>query len=153
VFALDGYPTEPAEITAFEKKKRMYLRLTSCALQASGSLKSRVLRGALRLLGYHKRTATYLADYEAMIRLHNHADVYCNYGNFRGTMEKTPKEIYGKGTEAVFEGLPVRVPMQYDTYLREKYGDYEQDPPIEEQAGHHYYTAMDLSVPYKDYCK
>ena len=151
VFALDGYPTAPSEIAAFEKKKKTYLRLTSCSLLPTGSFKSRALRQVLRVLGFHKKTAKYLLKYESMIRAYGDAEVYCNYGNFRGVMEKTPKAMYGEGTSATFEGLCVRVPSQYDVYLREKYGDYEQDPPIEEQVGHHYYAAMDLSVPYRDY--
>lgn len=151
VFALDGYPAE--EIASFERKKRKYLRLTSCSLKPSGSVKSKVLRLGLRLLGYHKRTAKYLSEYEAMIRSHSNAEVYCNYGNFRGVMEKTPKEIYGQGTKASFEGLSVRVPSQYDTYLRVKYGDYTKDPPKSQQVGHHYYAAMDLSVPYYEYMR
>ncbi len=153
VFALDGYPTDPADIAAFEKKKKRYLRLTSCSLRANGSRKSNILRGVLRLFGCHRRTASYLAEYEAMLRAYGHAEVYCNYGNFRGVPEKTPKEVYGTGAEAVFEGLRVRVPTQYDVYLRDKYGDYTKDPPAEEQTGHHYYAAMELSVAYDEYIK
>ena len=151
VFALDGYPTELDDMVIFEKKMKNYLRLTSCSLLSSGSIKSRVLRALLRLLGFHKRTAKYLAAYENMICAYKYSDVYCNYGNFRGVVEKTPKKLYGEGVEAFFEGVRVRVPSEYDTYLRKKYGDYTLDPPIEEQVGHHYYAIMDLSTPYKKY--
>lgn len=153
VFALDGYPCNSSDVSLFEKRKKNYLRLTSCSLLPSGSVKSRVLRRVLRLFGFHRQTARHLAAYEAMIRACGQSDVYCNYGNFRGAMEKTPKEIYGEGIDAIFEGLHVRVPSQYDTYLREKYGDYTLDPPMEEQVGHHYYAVMDLSLPYKSYMR
>ena len=122
VFALDGYPLREEEIAAFEKRKKKYLRLTSCSLQPAGSLRSKVLRAVLRMIGYHKRTAKYLAEYEGMIKSYAKANVYCNYGNFRGVMEKTPKEIYGDGVEACFEGLRVRVPSKYDTYLKKNMG-------------------------------
>lgn len=149
VFALDGYPSAAREIAEFEKKKKKYIRLTSCSLQPSGSLKSRVLRKVLRIFGYHRRTAEYLDKYEKMIRGYAESEVFCNYGNFRGVLEKTPKEIYGDGVEASFEGLSVRVPSEYDVYLRKKYGDYTLDPPVEEQVGHHYYVVMDLFTSYK----
>ncbi len=151
VFALDGYPSETSDIIRFEKKKKTLLRLTSCSLLPSGSIQSRILRQLLRVLGFHKKTAKYLAKYEAMISSYSNADVYCNYGNFRGVMEKTPKTVYGDGKECTFEGIPMRVPDQYDFYLREKYGDYSLDPPVEDKVPHHYYSALDLSISYRDY--
>lgn len=153
VFALDGYPVNPKEIRRFEKTKKKFLRLTSCSLAPDGSIQSRLLRRVLRIFGFHKRTATNLKKYETLIRKYASADVYCNYGNFRGVMEKTPKEIYGVGEKAAFEGLEVYVPSQYDLYLKEKYGDYILDPPVEEQVGHHYCVAMDIAVPYGEYVK
>ena len=153
VFPLDGYPVGDEAIADFEKRKKKYLRLTSCSLRPMGSVKSKVLRMGLRLLGYHKKTARYLAEYEAMIRDCGVGDVLCNYGNFRGVMEKTPREIYGEGVSAQFEGMTVRVPAEFDTYLRTKYGDYTLDPPVDQQVGHHYYAAMDLTVPYQEYIK
>ncbi len=153
IFALDGYPSKADETVEFEKRKKKYLRLTSCSLMPSASLRSRVLRRALRIFGFHKRTACYLEEYEAMIKKYENADVYCNYGNFRGEMEKTPKEIYGNGREAVFEGLRVRVPSRWDEYLTEKYGAWRADPPKDEQVGHHYYTVLDLNKSYETYVK
>ena len=150
VFALDGYPVDKREIKWFERKKKNYLRLTSCALSSSGSLKSRTLRQILRLLGYHKITAKYLIKYENMLRSYSESDFYCNYGNFRGVMEITPKEVYGHGVYATFENLRVRIPEKFDAYLREKYGDYTLDPPNEERVGHHNYSLIDLNTSYKD---
>ncbi len=86
-----------------------------------------------------------------MIRAYGDAEVYCNYGNFRGVMEKTPKEIYGDGAQATFEGLPVRVPARYDDYLTQKYGDWRAELPKEQQVGHHYYAVCDLDTPYTEY--
>ena len=55
------------------------------------------------------------------------------------------------GAEAVFEGLVVRIPEHYSEYLTQKYGDYSQDPPIQEQVGHHYYKICDADRPYTYY--
>lgn len=153
VFPLDGYPVEETAIARFEKRKKKYLRLTSCSLRPLGSVKAKVLRLGLRLLGYHKKTAKYLAQYEDMIRGCAVVDVLCNYGNFRGSVDKTPREIYGTGVETQFEGMTIRVPDQFDTYLRAKYGDYSQDPPKDQQVGHHYYAAMNLNTPYDVFIK
>jgi len=151
IFALDGYPSDPAEISKFEKKKLWFVRKYLCALAPAGSTKARIMRQVLRFAGCHRNTAKSLAEYEKMIVSCDNTQVWCNYGNFRGYMEKLPCDVYGEGVEADFEGIKVRIPSKYDEYLREKYGDYTQDPPLEEQVGHHYYEVLDLEKPYTEY--
>ena len=151
IFPLDGYPDNIRESLKFEKKKKKYLRITSCSLLSDGSLKSRAMRFVLRCFGFHKCTGKNLARYDNMIQAYEYTGFYCNYGNFRTDLEKIPKEIYGEGAVATFEGVQVRVPLQYDIYLRKKYGDYHKDPPIEAQVGHHYYVALNLHEPCKKY--
>ena len=50
-------------------------------------------------------------------------------------------EIYQRNefyetTEAVFEGIKVKVPKEYDKYLRHMYGDYMEIPPKEKREQH-----------------
>lgn len=56
--------------------------------------------------------------------------------------EIMPKEYYGDGAKAVFEGIEVRVPTQYDKYLTQLYGDYMQLPPEEKRISHHRLTLV-----------
>lgn len=49
------------------------------------------------------------------------------------------KEIFGEGVEKKFENLSLRVPRDYDTYLKQLYGDYMKLPPKEKQKGEHFY--------------
>lgn len=155
VFALDGYPENESEISEFENKKRSYLRKTSCSLDGKLPFKSSCMRTLNRLLGYHNKTAELLAEYENLILSVTKTDrkYMCNYGNFRGRMELTERDIYGDGADMVFEGLSVKVPEKYDLYLRTKYGNYEEDPPIDQQVGHHYYSVCDLDKSYTEYFK
>ena len=46
-----------------------------------------------------------------------------------------PVRNSGAGAPARFQGLEVRIPTGYDSYLRRKYGDYRRDPPPGSQAG------------------
>ena len=60
--------------------------------------------------------------------------VYCgSYG---------PKEVFPKAwlegvTSFPYEGMEVDLPVGYDNYLRQYYGDYMQLPPVEKRISHH----------------
>ena len=79
------------------------------------------------------------------------SDILCNHGNWQGNLEYAPREQYGNGKIATFEGLSVRVPEKYDEYLTQKYGDWRAELPQEQQVGHHYAEVIDLTRPYTDY--
>lgn len=49
------------------------------------------------------------------------------------------KEIFGAGVEKKFEDLYLKVPTEYDKYLKQMYGDYMKLPPKEKQKGEHFY--------------
>ncbi|MGN9019247.1 LicD family protein [Lachnospiraceae bacterium HCP1S3_C3] len=49
------------------------------------------------------------------------------------------KEIFGDGIEKKFENLSLKVPNNYDAYLKQMYGDYMKLPPKEKQKGEHFF--------------
>ena len=50
--------------------------------------------------------------------------------------EILPREVYGEGTDYMFEGIKVKGPDQADTYLTHFYGDYMTPPPEAERNRH-----------------
>ena len=50
--------------------------------------------------------------------------------------EILPKEIYGDGTEYLFQGIKVLGPDKYDEYLSHFYGDYMTPPPLSDRNRH-----------------
>lgn len=152
IFPLDGYPDSPREQKRLERKKRWYKTLLLASLQGNYSFKAKLAVGTMRLFGVHKRTPRILARYERLISRYapETSALICNHGNWQGRLEYAPREQYGQGTIAEFEGLQARVPELYDAYLTQKYGDWRADLPPEEQIGHHYYTVMDLDTPYTE---
>lgn len=58
----------------------------------------------------------------------------CTHGYFR--KDAAPKEYWGDGVEAEFEGKNYIVPSNYDAYLTHLFGDYMTLPPVEERVTH-----------------
>lgn len=153
VFPLDGYPTCEAEQERLEAQKITYQKKLSCVFRMPRNLKAKLGMRLRRMRGYHRQTAQILDAYIAEISQYAMQDtlLICNHGNWQGKLEYAPREQYGNGTWAEFEGLKVRIPERYDEYLTQKYGDWRADLPQEQQIGHHYAEIIDLERPYTDY--
>lgn len=155
VFPLDGYPEIEKEKARTEREKRKFAMKTLCCFSVRYSKKAALLARVQRLIGFRGKSAEFARRLEAEISKYpcDKSAVWCNHGNWQGKLEYAPREQYGKGTEAHFEGLTVRIPERYDEYLSQKYGNWRADIPPEAKKGHHYYTICDLSRPYTDYTK
>lgn len=152
IFPLDGYPSDPRDQRRLERKKAWFSRKLSIPCIRPEPWKEAVV-APLRCMGLGKGTAQTAAAYTALISAWpaETSDIIANHGNWQGRLEYHRKEIYGDGSSAVFEGLPVRLPADSDAYLRQKYGDYLQDPPPDKQRSHHRYLMVDAQEPYTKY--
>ena len=149
VFPLDGYPKGriAGKILDFCKRLCVSILLSAYDLPDSGA------RKLWRALGLHRCSRTVVKILDRMIRRYRVEDskLICNHGNWQGALEYAPAWQYGTGKEAAFEGMAVRIPEQFDAYLRQKYGDYTAELPCEEQVGHHPPVVMDCSRSYISY--
>ena len=62
----------------------------------------------------------------------------CVMGSYR-EREHFPSEWFEKTIEMPFSDFNVKVPIGYNGYLRQLYGDYMTLPPKEQQVSHHYH--------------
>lgn len=154
IFPLDGYPKDRLHQRVLEIKKTVFVKLLNTVYYRENRIK-RIILMPLKLLCNLIGQGTLLEWYESMIRKYPTVDteVLVNHGNWQGHKDYTPKYELGNGKKATFEGLEVRVPAEYDNYLRRKYGDYRQDPPPENQKSHHIYSVVDVDRPYTEYMK
>lgn len=156
VFPLDGYPNNKSDARRFERKKFILkLKLSSAnTLTSDQKPLTRLFFRLEKLLGFDKRTAKYSAKLDALAASFpaSESEIWCNHGNWQGSLEYAPRSQYGKGAFEEFEGMRVRVPERYDEYLTQKYGDWRADLPDEEKKGHHFCTVCDTDRPYTDYC-
>ena len=158
VFPLDGYPKGDKEIASFERKKKYFLRRQFVRMMGKRGRFFRNFRSTLiwilyTCFGYCKDARKLMTRYDAFLSSYplDKSNIVCNHGNWQGKLEYASYAQYGDGTMMKFEGIEVRVPAEYDVYLRQKYGEYTQDPPAEEQKSHHNYAAVDVNVPYEVY--
>ena len=155
VFPLDGYPNDPAQASRVEAEKKRYKLSLLCCLNFKGSWKTKLLIAAERFMQLDKKPSRFVKRLERHISRYPIADsaLWCNHGNWQGRLEYAPREQYGAGQWAEFEGLKVRIPERYDEYLTQKYGDWRADLPDDQKEGHHYHLICDTTRSYKDYIK
>lgn len=153
IFPLDGYPADIVEKRRFERKKELLRLQLTAAYKVNGSYKTALLLTAERILGCHMRTRQTIEKMDKLLTAYppDRSAIWCNHGNWQGTLEYAPREQYGNGSWAIFEGLQVRVPEMYDEYLTQKYGEWRAELPADQQVGHHCAEVIDLHRPYTDY--
>lgn len=153
VFPLDGYPKDSLSQNQVEKEKKRYVLYRLCCLNVQLSWKASLFVKWLKFRGVHRRPeyiVQRVEDYVSQYSLED-SELWCNHGNWQGKLEYAPWWHYGEGVFAVFEGLQVRIPKNYDAYLTQKYGDWRADIPENQQVGHHYYEVCDLQKSYTEY--
>lgn len=153
VFPLDGYPERKLDQRILEIRKRVLSWKWGCALNVRRRAIARIHYTVFRALGCHRRTARILEKFDRVISAYpvETARVWCNHGNRQKKLEYAPREQYGSGTKAFFEGMEVTVPERFDEYLTQKYGDWRSDPPAAAQKSHHGVLVADADRPYTEY--
>lgn len=153
IFPLDGYPTEKAAQRRLELGKRWYRHLLNTAFGEPPGLRQKLEHRLKRLLGLHRRTARIAQKLDTLLQRYPLEDspLWCNHGNWQGTLDYAPRDWFGDGREGMFEGLPVILPADTERYLTQKYGNYREDPPRVQQKSHHRYAVVDCGRSYTEY--
>lgn len=153
VFPIDGYPDDYKKQKRVERAKKLFTLLARGCFALERSWKEKLFYIAERTLCLHKHPDWFVRSFERTITTYppERSAVWCNHGNWQGTLEYAPVWHYGEGQWANFEGLRVRIPQNYDEYLIQKYGNWRNDLPLDKQKGHHYYLVCDCNRPYTHY--
>lgn len=155
VFPLDYYPDKFFERIVFDIKNRlMKFRLWYYFNVADrGSLMKRILGfcGFCCSCVFYPTVPVMLRKREELYKKCGKSTHIANYGGAWDKKETVPEEWFSNGSAAVFDGMHVTVPKEYDKYLTHIYGDYMQFPPEEKRVPHHYLDRIDLEKTYKTY--
>lgn len=67
-----------------------------------------------------------------------------SFGNWKKSL--VHKDVYGAGVLLQFEDAQFWAPQDYDTVLRQSYGDYMTPPPVEQQVAAHHTSDVDFGA-------
>lgn len=151
VFPLDGVPEEGEKRERWIKKCKfwdaMYKASQFSYLGISESIKKKrsLPKRAARQLFLHLKLEKLISTRQAWEGLDRalkenkfeESDTLINFCGYWGLKEMFPKTVYGKGKLYPFEGMMLNGPEDFDTVLKQMYGDY-MTPPQPEQRAHHY---------------
>jgi len=151
VFPLDGCPDDIKEKKALKRKLKLLSWKQFCALKGQREIKVILRNSFFRMLGYHRKTSYVLTQTEYLISGYGeNTSNWCNYGDRQGKC-CVPRDYYGNGAEACFEGIAVTVPAKTDAYLTYKYGAWHLDPEESSKKTHHETVVCDLNTSYKEH--
>lgn len=156
IFPIDGYPNSKREKKIFERKKMQYERVRALSYNVKInplSIRTNFVFWANKLLGMYSSSQENIRKYEELISRYKpeESDIWCNHGNWQRELEYANKMQYGNGASAIFEGLKVRIPEDYDAYLTQKYGDWKADLPVEKRNSGHFLLIQDVNKSYVEY--
>lgn len=150
IFPLDGYPMSQVLQKKLEIQKRVLNCFIFSPFEVKRSFFGRCGTYLIRFIGLHKKTGFFAKKLENAVSQYDivSGNYICNHGNWQGRLDYSPKEHFGDGCWATFEGLMVRIPEKYDEYLTQKYGNWRAELPEEQKVGHHYADMIDLHTSY-----
>ena len=159
VFPIDGYPEKKAELFFLNLHKRMERCYVGkdFIFDANGkkSAKKRIKEFIAKIIFFNKPTSyviDHLEKHYKKYKYENSNTVVCHGGAW-GKREICPKAHYGRGVNVEFEGFSFVAPELLDDYLRHKYDNYMELPPIEKQKPHHHCSAFSADCSYKETLK
>ena len=142
IFPIDGCPKDKRAQIALKYKKKFLSWQYFCALcDENEPFKVRFRNKILRALGFAKHTLKALEKFDKAVSKYP-LEIYAEH----------PNDFFVDGAdEAEFEGIKVKIPKNYETYLTYKYGNWRADLPENKKTGHHYFTVCDLQKSFTKY--
>lgn len=90
---------------------------------------------------YRYKNKTYLKsflNYDKQLNNTKEGDYFVVFGGSYGVKEIYKREWFLDNIEIDFAGIRVKIPKEYDKYLKHLYGNYMKLPPKEKQISRHY---------------
>ncbi len=155
VFPLDGYKKSLSRsLLVFLYVRRIWMELDR---PKSSTIVKAVLKyifeGILRFVWKEYQSVREKKDLLYRQMPYDSCEQVINYCGVWGMRELMRKDWFAEGRTAVFEGMEVVIPKEYDLYLTQLYGDYMTPPPKEKQVFRHECEIIDLDNSYTKYAR
>lgn len=148
IFPVDGLPSDIKESDKHFKRTKLYHSLllfskSQNVMSSNFTWKTPlkwVLRFLCKLIGW--RRFLLLMDKNASKFDFDESDfVAVSCVPFYGNKERVSKKAFSSFVKTPFEGRLFNIPVGYDEYLSNLYGDYMKLPPVEKRVSHHVFEA------------
>jgi len=83
-------------------------------------------------------------DYEKQWIKQSGNHIMCHHCVYDVSKEWFPQEFFSDSVTMKFEGIEIKMPVLYDKYLSQLFGEYMTPPPIREQISNHYHFYLNL---------
>lgn len=151
IFKLVGISSDINQQRKFTKKARLYRNLylpqkVKEKYYGKITFQYRVVVTLMKLVLYPISTKKLIKKFEKLCNLFpfEHTEFVTNPSGHYGVKNILPKSYYGKGTYVNYAGVEVKIPEQYDAYLRHYYGNYMQLPPENKRKVKDCYDIIEL---------
>ena len=141
LFPIDNLPKSEKEINGIIKKERKYKSMMSfygMDEKDRGILKNilfKIIHIIYKVIDLNKiaKKMNYIAMNSGKNDSALCADLVWGYSE----KEIMPRKVFEKAIAIMFEGTEKNIPVGYDTFLTNVYGNYMELPPVEKRVSHH----------------
>ena len=151
IFPFDGLPSDYKKIKRVERFDRCFVRRRFINEGYGNSFLDKIEKMISILLFPSKRSA-----FKKSVSLSKKYDFWSSnrfWSNWGRRTKGHKTKCFHNFISVKFETLFVRVPIDYDTYLSDHYGDWKTLPPIEKRKSWHSFALIDLDEPFTKYIK
>lgn len=157
IFPLDGYPKNKFSEFMFKWKRIVYdsyiYKDRNQDQLKQANMKNKILRGIGKIFIGKMTAWEAVAAKDKLVKRvdYDEADIVGVMVEDYPAKEAVPKEFFGNGEEVEFEQTTIRIPENWEGYLRHTYGDYMKLPPKEERYPLHVCEIIDFEKSYTYY--
>lgn len=137
IFPLDGIKHKWQAFLCGQCIKFMYIKTFIFCKQQSLARKLRIAVTKAILLPFTEHFILGMMKSISTRYKYSECDRVCSFGSRTALREILPRAVFEKHIMLPFEGKMYHAPRGYDTYLKQKYGDYMTLPPVEKQVSTH----------------
>lgn len=143
VFVYDNAPDNQSECKKMYDSRDLYALLNAgqFGVFSPKSLIKKVAKQILYLFGHFFPKGYFAAKIVVNSKKYEHEALNC-IGNFTSVTRFTcNKRVFNSFIAGTFEGKQYPIPVGYDEWLTNFYGDYMKLPPVEKRVSHHKFIA------------
>lgn len=137
IFPLDGIKKKRQAFWCGQGIRFMYIKTSIFNNRQSLTRKLRLMVTKLILSPFSSHFILTLIKKISTRYSYEQCDKVCSFGSRSCIREILPRTVFDEYITLTFEGKQYRAPKGYDTYLKQKYGDYMQLPPPEARVSTH----------------